>query len=169
MQRPRYSTSIMLSIMKFTEQNGVRCYCMLHTEDLEMLYCDTCGNWLHTVCCGFLSNTDKRIPDGEYTCLICSSLITKVECANALFRQVISVIYNENFLGRSWLCNRLQIHPSRAYKNIQKMIRQGLLIPTKAHKGTVQYQVVTTHAAKNTIKKHFSISAYPDPQKHSNS
>ncbi|KHN70248.1 hypothetical protein CWI42_020840 [Ordospora colligata] len=142
---------------------------MLNTEDLAMLYCDTCANWLHTVCCGFLSNTDKRIPNGKYTCLICSNHITKVECCNALFRRVISVIYNENFLGRSWLCNRLQINSSRAYKQIQKMINQGLLIATKTPKGTVQYQVVTTHTAKNTIKKHFSISAYPDTQKHSNS
>lgn len=51
--------------------DSIRCTCQVNSPLFDLIYCDTCSNWLHTVCCGYFSNKDKRIPKQDYKCLYC--------------------------------------------------------------------------------------------------
>lgn len=79
-----------------------------------MIECDQCGNWQHTVCAGFYSNKDKRIPS-KYLCFECEyprSIYPKtMEFIRdlACFRRVLSVIFNESIKTMNELGKRLSM------------------------------------------------------------
>ena len=53
-----------------TDIPGIRCLCSHNIDYGMMIQCDGCKFWLHTVCCGFFSNKDKRIQK-VYKCKNC--------------------------------------------------------------------------------------------------
>lgn len=53
------------------EGGDIRCICTVHNRDGDMIQCIRCHSWLHTICIGFFSNRDGRIPR-VYTCQYCS-------------------------------------------------------------------------------------------------
>lgn len=132
----------------------VRCYCLLTKADSDMMHCNTCGSWLHTVCCGFFSNEDRRIHRESFSCFYCAGHITRADCANALFRRILRIVYTEGLRSKAWLCARLGITEWQAAKHTKKMVDEGFVRVQGKHKA-VSYEVVKTQNAKDSIKRYF--------------
>ncbi|UYI28282.1 transcriptional regulator [Encephalitozoon cuniculi] len=133
---------------------SIRCYCRLGEEDPDMLHCDTCGNWLHTVCCGFFSNKDRRIPRREFSCFYCTRHITKADSADALFRRILSIVYTEGLKNKVWLCHRLGITEWQSSKQTRKMADEGFIRVVGKHRA-ISYEVVKTQETKDKIRSYF--------------
>ncbi|KAG5859532.1 hypothetical protein KMI_06g10570 [Encephalitozoon hellem] len=132
----------------------IRCYCQLRGEDQHMVNCNTCGNWLHTVCCGFFSNTDKRMPGGRFSCFYCLGPITKEDNTNALFRRILSVVYTEGLRSKAWLSTRLGITEWQSTKQTRRLASEGFVKVIGRHRA-MSYVVVKTQETKDKIKRYF--------------
>lgn len=137
----------------------IKCVCGINHEDLDMLQCDKCNLWSHTVCCGFFSNNDKRIPQ-LYVCNIClNNNISRL----ALYRRALSVNYNEEILGITWLSKRLGISSRSANSIIKRLIHDGFIKTVSLNSKFKKYMAVKTDSVKEKVKKYF----YVGRQKHS--
>ncbi|ELA45904.1 hypothetical protein VCUG_02610 [Vavraia culicis subsp. floridensis] len=131
----------------------VNCICRINHSDLDMLQCDKCNAWSHTVCCGFFSNNDKRIPQ-FYTCNIClDNNISKL----ALYRRALSVNYNEEILGIRWLGKRLGVREGVAGRLIKKLLNDGFVRTVALNIRHKKYIAVKNENVKKKVKKYFYI------------
>ncbi|KCZ75788.1 hypothetical protein H311_03224, partial [Anncaliia algerae PRA109] len=139
----------------------VNCICGINICDGDMLFCDGCSTWLHTVCCGFFSNTDKRIPKGEYYCFFCmrKNKFLSQEKSNyyeqkklALYRRVLSMTYNEGIDNPITLSRRIGISYSNSVQYIKQLIYDGFLI-----KESKRYLIQKNQSIKNRLKEYFTV------------
>lgn len=140
--------------VKQLEKEQVLCMCKVNKNENDMLQCDKCSNWLHTICCGFFSNNDKRIPIGEFICDNCK----KMQTPESLFmlsnqRRALSVIYNEGFENQNVLVTKLSLKRDFIRKIVHLFIEEGFL---KKH--GQKYEVVKDDRTRNRIKEYFSIT-----------
>ncbi|KAK1349071.1 HORMA domain-containing protein 1 [Hamiltosporidium tvaerminnensis] len=161
-------------ITKANKEDEIRCICYININDLDMLQCDTCKYWLHTVCCGYFSNSDKRIPKNEYTCYFCrqdhknnnnkNSSNNNNNNSNILYnkrlaiiRRSLSIIYNENVNTLPLLSNRVGISIQYARSLIKRFIDEGFLVK-KRNKHSIFYDLLKNENTKNRIKQYFSLN-----------
>lgn len=141
------------------KEDEVRCICNINISDSDMLYCDMCNSWLHTVCCGFFTNTDRRIPTGKYVCTLCAEKDAKslyLYRNLAIFRRTLSIIYNENLESVSWLSQRLGISHNYARNTVNRLVNEGFVVRRKVKNG-MAYEIVKTQEAKEKIKEYFTL------------
>lgn len=141
------------------KEDEIRCICNINISDSDMLYCDTCSSWLHTVCCGFFTNTDRRIPAGKYVCVLCSEKDQKslnVYRNLAIFRRTLSIIYNENLESVVWLSQRLGISHNYSRNTVNRLVNEGFVVRKKVKHG-MHYEVVKTQETKEKIKEYFTL------------
>ncbi|KAM0676075.1 hypothetical protein GVAV_000036 [Gurleya vavrai] len=129
------------------------CLCNVNLSDGDMIQCDKCLSWLHTVCCGFFSNQDKRIPKEDYVCELCKNegnidLITKL----AKYRRMLSVIFNEGFTDENSLSTRLGFSIPCTKKILHKFFEEGFVV-----KNNNEFIVVKDSCNKMKIKQYFSL------------
>ncbi|AFN82555.1 hypothetical protein EROM_020800 [Encephalitozoon romaleae SJ-2008] len=134
----------------------IRCHCRLIGRDPHMIHCSSCGNWLHTVCCGFFSNEDKRISKETFSCFYCLGSITKADNANALFRRVLSIIYTEDLRSKAWLSSRLGITEWQSTKQTRRLANEGFVKVIGKHRA-ISYVVIKTQETKDKVKKYFGV------------
>ncbi|EPR80031.1 PHD-finger domain protein, partial [Spraguea lophii 42_110] len=144
---------------KNINKEEIKCTCSINIEDLDMLQCDKCKNWLHTVCCGFFSNTDKRIPEGFYTCLLCTekrkhNLIQHKQLS--VYRRCLSIIYNENIHSLTWFARRIGISLPYAGIILKRLNDEGFVRKHK-NKKEIKYEVVKNEESKERLKKYFCL------------
>lgn len=128
---------------------GVRCYCRLDCEDLDMICCDVCGSWLHTVCCGFFSNTDRRVP-ATFVCTFCRRTVGRRSSSAALFRRLLSIAYCEGVQSIPWLCSRTGMSARHAEAMLRRMVAEGFVRLADS-----QYEAVATDETRDKIKRYF--------------
>ncbi|EJW02179.1 hypothetical protein EDEG_03375 [Edhazardia aedis USNM 41457] len=92
----------------------ILCYCQLNKNDLDMILCEKCLNWLHTTCCGFFSNNDKRIPE-NFICIFCS-IVSKKFIKNEMFRYKKTCNYYCN--SKKIINNIKNLYSKKTKKNI---------------------------------------------------
>lgn len=141
------------------KEDEVKCICNINISDSDMLYCDICKCWLHTVCCGFFTNTDRRIPSGKYVCLICTEKSPKslyMYRSLAIFRRTLSIIYNENLESVSWLSQRLGISHNYSKNTVNRLVNEGFVKRRKIKNG-MAYDIIKTQEAKEKIKDYFTL------------
>lgn len=141
------------------KEDEVRCMCNINISDSDMLYCDMCNSWLHTVCCGFFTNTDRRIPTGKYLCILCTEKDAKslyLYRNLAIFRRTLSIIYNENLESVSWLSQRLGISHNYARNTVNRLVNEGFVVRRKVKNG-MAYEIVKTQESKEKIKEYFTL------------
>lgn len=141
------------------KEDEVRCICNINISDSDMLYCDMCNSWLHTVCCGFFTNTDRRIPTGKYVCILCTEKDAKslyLYRNLAIFRRTLSIIYNENLESVSWLSQRIGISHNYARNTVNRLVNEGFVVRRKIKNG-MSYEIIKTQEAKEKIKEYFTL------------
>ncbi|KAF7682859.1 HORMA domain-containing protein 1 [Astathelohania contejeani] len=142
------------------KKDKIKCICGINVNDSDMLQCDRCLYWNHTVCCGFFSNTDKRIPSGDYICITC--LFTSSKKLNyykklGIMRRCLSIIYNENINNPRWLSNRMGISLPHIRNLIRRLINEGFV--SKSKEGALfVYKVMKNSETKIKIKQYFSLN-----------
>lgn len=140
------------------QKQEIKCICESNFEDNDMIKCDRCQGWLHTVCCGYFSNNDRRIPKGEFVCDICK----KSECRDDLFliayqRRILSVIYNEGLTNVNNIVSRLRLRRYMVQKIRSCFISEGFIVLQKG-----KYEVIRNNETKIKIKRYFSITTLED-------
>ncbi|KAI4292181.1 hypothetical protein PAPHI01_1455 [Pancytospora philotis] len=133
-----------------TAPESIRCTCLIQETDGDMVQCDKCRNWLHTVCCGFFSNQDSRIPR-TFACLLCTGPLTTGQRNLSIFRRALGAVYNEERCGLEYLHRRLSVPWSMAAALLKKLKADGFVARAK-----VGYKIVKDSAAKERVKEYFS-------------
>ncbi|EOB12410.1 Meiosis-specific protein HOP1 [Nosema bombycis CQ1] len=103
----------------------ISCLCGDPSDTFDLIQCDYCNYWLHTVCCGFYSNTDKRIPKGKYQCYKCKK--DEYDINVIYFRKSLSILYNEGFKSYSFFNKRMNVKGDDAKNLILKLEEEGFL------------------------------------------
>lgn len=128
-----------------------RCSCEQDSDAFDLIQCDECSRWLHTVCCGFFSNSDKRIPKGRYVCGFCSGGVVKKE---AVMRKILSVVYNEGLRSKVWLSNRVGLYKMGLESYFRRLVEEGFM-KTEGTGSTKKMVVVKNEKIKKKIKGYF--------------
>lgn len=140
------------------KKEEIKCVCNVNISDGDMLQCDKCVTWLHTICCGFFSNDDKRIPSGEYVCDLCLGIESKETLRMVAYeRKVLSAIYNENYKDETALNIRLGINTVIIRSILVKFEREGFMRINGAG-----YDVIKSEDIKEKIKTYFSINVFDE-------
>lgn len=155
-----------------TQREIIFCPCAYNCDDGEMLRCDKCLIWSHTVCHGFYSNNDKRIPS-QFICYFCfTGFYKKIENQTdhkiifelkrnnlyrlALYRRSLHFLYNNGISSIKDLSQKVNVGYSKAHSIIGKLLADGFAVRLK--KGIkVQYQSVNSDKNKKLIKKYFTV------------
>lgn len=134
-----------LSEMSHTQQQVqiIKCTCGHQVKDLEMLQCDSCTNWQHSVCAGYVSCRDRRLEGHLYFCYYCqygSQQNTFNFIRNlSLKRKALAVISAEGFETVKGFCERLgvsnyfgtKIRDQLVEENFMKKVNQKYEISKK--------------------------------------
>lgn len=143
------------TIKKETDKEKTKCICSNNKNDSDMLFCDRCNSWLHTVCCGFFSKNDKRIPKGEFICDACKNIHTPDNLyllANQ--RRILSVIYNEGLDNQNNLALKMNLNRKFVQKIVNSFIQEGFI-----KRNGSKYEIIKSDKTRKKIKEYFSISA----------
>lgn len=79
---------------KVKTSGNINCCCTINTNENQMIQCTKCSKWVHASCYGYFSSKDKRI-DQLFICYDCLQIQSKELRDCAIYRRVLSVIYNE--------------------------------------------------------------------------
>ena len=132
----------------------VKCFCEVNLDDHDMIQCDKCLNWMHTVCTGFYSNTDDRIPT-NYECHWCQFEDSKIHAFLSnlyIYRRIVSITFNEGIENQKLFADRVGIKVSKIRKFVSKMVNDGMLDAKFP-----PYNVIKNKETKIKIKKLFTI------------
>lgn len=135
-----------------SEKIEIKCPCGDNSDTFDLIQCDKCFFWLHTVCCGFYSNTDKRIPKGQYFCSSCKG--QGVDKQLAIMRKFLTVVYNEGLRTREWLVKRLGISKA-AFEGVYKRVLDEGFMRTSGQGKFMQVRVIKNGKIKRKIKNYF--------------
>jgi hypothetical protein len=136
--------------------DSIRCTCLINANHFDMIYCDTCTNWLHTVCCGYFSNTDKRIPQSEYKCAFCYGEMDENLSEKSIIRRLLAVLYNEEYKGKESLANRMGINYNKLNRLFNRIAKEGF-IKIHSRKKLLQFTVIKDEYTKSKLKKYFRV------------
>ena len=128
-----------------------------------MIWCDECLSWQHTVCVGFFSNKDKRIPkDLPFICPRCNlksngEPISDSQPQLALLRRTLSIVFNENFESIGWLSRRIGITRGRTLSIWKTLEKEGFARSFKKTPSDpfLHREIIKSEENRNKIKKLF--------------
>eukprot|EP00923_Selenidium_pygospionis_P004380 GHVN01007028.1.p2 GENE.GHVN01007028.1~~GHVN01007028.1.p2 ORF type:complete len:478 (+),score=53.10 GHVN01007028.1:2-1435(+) len=149
--------------------SAILCHCGTNESDSDMIQCEVCFLWQHTVCAGFYSNKDKRIHGQKYECYGCKykgkknvfRFISELSC----FRRVLSVIYNEGMGSIEGLSSRLGMPLPQTSLLVERGVQEGFLcVEDHEEPGTQtseietvkKYCVVKTMEIREKVKFYFN-------------
>ncbi|WUR02849.1 mitotic spindle assembly checkpoint protein MAD2B-like [Vairimorpha necatrix] len=133
-------------------QPKTKCICLVEAPDFNLIYCDFCNQWLHTVCCGYFSNEDTRIPSGNYKCDFCRNEVTKELVEKALTRRLLAILYLEKFTSKKLLSIRMGISYDKMNTIFVKLFNEGFL-----RRKYNSYEVIKDENTKKALKEYFKI------------
>lgn len=141
-----------------------------------MIGCDKCGFWSHTVCMGYLSNDDARIPRGSFVCYACKWNLRgrALQYVTDLcrLRRAISIVMVEGMAGTAQFSNRIGLHDFSTRKVIARLVSENILKKSLAASGPhngfkkCQYDVLRTEETKRKIMHFFTadLDKFPEFQ-----
>ena len=150
------------------ETDLTKCICGVYEPDLAMLFCDSCNSWSHTVCCGFFTNNDKRLPQGPYNCLTCqyrdNSATLKFLQSLAIFRRALYIIYHEGINTTGEFADRIGISIKYVRVVMRRLIQENFLEKIPVDESTLslkktgkfKYNVLRNPEIKKMLKLYFS-------------
>ena len=110
----------------------IKCTCGHNFKDLEMLQCETCMKWQHSVCAGYVSCRDRRLENTLYICYMCKygqqaqtlHFVQKL----SQFRKALAVISAEGFESITKFSKRLGVsqHTGKNIRN--RLVEEKFLI-----------------------------------------
>lgn len=134
------------------------CLCGCHINDLDMIQCDCCSNWQHTVCAGFYSNRDNRINSVNYVCFACryanNKPVLKVMKDLSAYRRTLSVVFNEGLSEEKKMAARLGYTGRSTKRQIQKMVEDQFI--TRLPGKTANYSVIKTKEVRDRLRQYFN-------------
>ena len=151
---------------KETGKDKIQCLCGCQLNDLDMIQCECCQTWQHTVCAGFYSNRDSRIQAIKYICFSCRFVNNKAAMgelkAVACYRRALSVVFNEGFSDEKKLSSRLGFSRACTKKQITRMLTDEFLV--KENNGGSQISVVKTKQTRDKLRVYFDheLVKFPD-------
>eukprot|EP00917_Polyrhabdina_sp_WS-2016_P009865 GHVP01021660.1.p1 GENE.GHVP01021660.1~~GHVP01021660.1.p1 ORF type:complete len:465 (+),score=80.48 GHVP01021660.1:1084-2478(+) len=163
-----------LSETLVVEESGkIICPCGVDEDDSDMIQCEECRTWQHTVCAGFYSNKDKRIEEAEYVCNICkykdNRKVFKMIHDICCFRRVLSILYNEGVQSIKWLSARIGFPYIQTQKFVDRALLEGFLFKEinkdqetqlnsdDENNPSVLYHVSKTTEIRERVKRYFSV------------
>ena len=119
-------------------QNRILCLCQVNEvtnfksqTDLGMIQCNKCSYWMHTVCCGFMSNQDTRMPV-IYECINCqysqNSKVIEFATELARYRRIVSILFTEKLDSLKAIASRCGYSLNLTKKLLIRMKEEKLAI-----------------------------------------
>lgn len=134
-------------------KSTIRCTCLVKIDNYDLIYCDFCCLWLHTVCCGFFSNKDKRIPLGSFKCEFCIGNVNQKITERSLTRRLLAILYLEKFKSKRYLSSRMGISYDKMNNIFTKLQSEGFI-----KKRQNSYVVVKDEKIKKRLKEYFRVN-----------
>lgn len=148
--------------------DATSCLCGCDVNDLDMIQCDCCKKWQHTVCAGFYSNRDNRITTVNYVCFACryanNKSVLKVMKELTAYRRALSVVFNEGISEEKLLGSRLGYSGRSTKRQIQKMM-EDRFITKQPGKGSI-YTVIKTKEVRDHLRLYFNYELISFPKLH---
>jgi PHD-finger len=145
------------------------CICGLKESDLAMLFCDFCKTWQHTVCCGYFTNNDKRLPEGPYRCLTCQYRgkpgILRFCCKLAQFRRALYITYHEGIESAASFGDRVGVPQLDNAGLLRRLLQEKFIekipkdesVPMEGRsRAAFRYHVARNADVKRKLKIYFS-------------
>lgn len=112
---PKIAAKVPINDLTDTQQQLqiIKCTCGYNVKDLEMLQCDSCANWQHSVCSGYVSCRDRRLEGHLYVCYYCqyggqSNTFQFVQKLSQM-RKALAIISAEGFENINTFSKRMGI------------------------------------------------------------
>lgn len=110
----------------------IKCTCGYNVKDLEMLQCNICLFWQHSVCSGYVSCRDRRLENGAYSCYYCAygNQISTFHFIQKLsqMRKALAVLSAEGFTSTLAFSKRLGVSLALARNLRDRLIEEKFLI-----------------------------------------
>ena len=135
----------------------IKCTCGVNAKDLEMLQCNICMFWQHSVCAGYVSCRDRRLENGSYACYYCH-YGTQRNTFNfihqlSLMRKALAILSSEGFDTCVDFSKRMELSKCRAKKLRDRLVEEKFLIC----KGQTRYEIAKKDDhIKSRIKYYFN-------------
>jgi hypothetical protein len=133
-------TKVSMNELSNTQQQLqiIKCSCGHNFKDLEMLQCDHCTNWQHSVCSGYVSCRDRRLEESLYLCYYCKfgrqqytfNFIQKL----SQMRKALAIISAEGFESVVSFTKRMGLSASSGQKLKDRLATEKFLVPVSKHK-----------------------------------
>lgn len=158
--------------------DSIRCPCGAsdyEEPDVAMIFCDSCNTWQHTVCCGYYSNSDKRIPSHEgstHTCYNCQHKkrpkVLKFCSDLSLVRRALFISFNLSITDHMDLATRLGTTFQKSSHILKKLANEGFLlkVPSNGAITRFSYECIKSNEIKKKIKYYFSVDLATFPEYH---
>lgn len=169
--RLNYTTSL----KQFSEPICCPCGALNYDSEFAMIFCDTCRTWQHTVCCGYFSNSDKRIPNEENSTRTCYNCQFKTKhkvlkfCSDlSLFRLALFITFNDSTIDNFTLTRQLGINWQKASRILKKLTTEGFLLknPQSGTSNKYSYECIKNNDVKKKIKHYFTLNLENFPEYH---
>jgi hypothetical protein len=145
-------------------QEHVKCLCGCNLNDLDMIECDCCRNWQHTVCAGFYSNRDHRIQSTNYLCFECRYRCNKGTIKTlkdvTAYRRTLSIVFNEGISELKTLSGRLGFSVNNTKRQISRMVEDKFVIRPSVSKFTA----VKTKEVRDRLRQYFNYDLTKFPE-----
>ena len=85
------------------------CYVTIHDVNVQLVCCDTCGKWFHSMCEG-LSPIDEVGGGGDYICVNCSGRTDRSQIFTETINKLIAEedVINRDIISKRVLCDNLK-------------------------------------------------------------
>lgn len=131
-------TKIPMNELSITQQQSqiIKCTCGNNSKDLEMLQCDSCTNWQHSVCSGYVSCRDRRLEGNVYLCYYCqfgNQLSTFHFIQNlSHMRKALAIISAEGFESVVNFTKRMGLTARFGQKLKDRLVMEKFLVPASS-------------------------------------
>ncbi|KAL6121071.1 hypothetical protein NUSPORA_02074 [Nucleospora cyclopteri] len=137
-------------------EGGIRCICTINNDDGNMIQCDKCRFWLHTICLGYFSEEDKRLKEKSgFICQICRGIFDYELRDLGFKRRVVDAMYNENLTNNEALRKRFALSQSKVIKIVAEL-KAEKFITFVITKKKDRFTIIRDEEAKSKIKELFT-------------
>ena len=133
-------TKIPMTELSITQQQlqVIKCTCGINVKDLEMLQCDSCTNWQHSVCSGYVSCRDRRLEGNLYLCYYCQfgNQLSTFHFIQKLsqMRKALAIISAEGFESVISFTKRMGLTANLGQNLKDRLVMEKFLVPAAKRK-----------------------------------
>lgn len=133
-------TKIPMTELSNTQQQlqVIKCTCGNNVKDLEMLQCDSCTNWQHSVCSGYVSCRDRRLEGNLYLCYYCQfgNQLSTFHFIQKLsqMRKALAIISAEGFESVISFTKRMGLTANLGQNLKDRLVMEKFLVPAAKRK-----------------------------------